>query len=74
MVYFFSTQSNEINIYLFDILSSQWNEVVELKRPYSIDEIIEDKSMLYFFWEDDVSKDLISKIQSTYPQSRRNLR
>lgn len=69
MVYFFSTQSNEINIYLFDILSSQWNEVVELKRPYSIDEIIEDKSMLYFFWEDDVSKDLISKIQSTYPQS-----
>lgn len=69
MVYFFSTQSNELNIYLFDILSSQWNEVEELKRPYSLEDIKEDKSMLFFLWETDVPKNLVSKLLLAFPQS-----
>ncbi|NCN10493.1 MAG: EAL domain-containing protein [Leptospira sp.] len=69
MVYFFSTQSNELNIYLYDILSSQWNEVEELKRPYSLEDIKEDKSMLFFLWETDVPKNLVSKLLLAFPQS-----
>ena len=67
MVYFFSTQSNELNIYLYDILSSQWNEVEELKRPYSLEDIKEDKSMLFFLWETDVPKNLVSKLLLAFP-------
>jgi diguanylate cyclase (GGDEF)-like protein/PAS domain S-box-containing protein len=69
MVYFFSTQSNELNIYLYDILSSQWNEVEELKRPYSLEDIKEDNSMLFFLWETDVPKNLVSKLLLAFPQS-----